>query len=193
MLRYIFILFFFTINSFGYATEQIKDQMIYNGKTYYIQNVFLNKTLLSNYVYENFLTNNYFNTALWRGYMATYEIVNNKVVLEDIKINAYHGVLPEEKILGTFYIVNAEIVADITKAAETDDLNDTINYALINDIIHAEMKISSELLEHVAGRIIRKIKSEFAQVQKVKVKITKTKPPMKGEMKGVSVEFEENF
>ena len=119
--------------------------------------------------------------------------MSSKIILEDIKIYAYHGVLPEEKILGTYYIVNAEIVADITKAAETDDLNDTINYALINDIIHAEMKISSELLEHVAGRIIRKIKSEFAQVQKVKVKITKTKPPMKGEMKGVSVEFEENF
>ncbi len=66
--------------------------------------------------------------------------------------------MPEEKILGTYYIVNAEIVADITKAAETDDLNDTINYALINDIIHVEMKISSELLEHVAGRVTYKNK-----------------------------------
>ena len=121
------------------------------------------------------------------------KLISSKILLEDIKIYAYHGVLPEEKILGTFYIVNAEIVADITKANETDDLNDTINYALINDIIHAEMKISSELLEHVAGRIIRKIKLEFTQIQNVKMKITKTKPPMKGEMKGVSVEFEENF
>ena len=119
--------------------------------------------------------------------------MSSKIILENIKIYAYHGVLPEEKILGTYYIVNAEIVADITKAAETDDLNDTINYALINDIIHAEMKIPSELLEYVAGRIIRKIKLEFPQIQNVKMKITKTKPPMKGEMKGVSVEFEENF
>ena len=119
--------------------------------------------------------------------------MTSKIILENIKMYAYHGVLPEEKILGTYYIVHAEIVADISKAAETDNLNDTINYALINDIIHAEMKIPSELLEHVAGRIIRKIKSEFTQVKKVKVKITKTKPPMKGEMKGVSVEFEENF
>ena len=45
--------------------------------------------------------------------------MKSKILLEDIKIYAYHGVLPEEKILGTFYIVNAEIVADITKAAET--------------------------------------------------------------------------
>ena len=119
--------------------------------------------------------------------------MSSKIILENINIYAYHCIFTEEKKLGTYYIVNTEIVADITKAAETDDLNDTINYALINDIIHVEMKISSELLEHVAGRIIKKIKSEFPQVQKVKVKITKTKPPMKGEMKGVSVEFEENF
>ena len=119
--------------------------------------------------------------------------MSSKIKLENIKIHAFHGVLPEEKILGTYYILNLTIKADVCKAAETDDLKDTINYAEINDIIHAEMKIPSELLEHVAGRIIRKIKSEFAQVQKVKVKITKTKPPMKGEMKGVSVEFEENF
>jgi hypothetical protein len=43
--------------------------------------------------------------------------MKSKILLEDIKIYAYHGVLPEEKILGTYYIVNAEIVADISKAA----------------------------------------------------------------------------
>jgi len=119
--------------------------------------------------------------------------MTSKILLEDIKIYAYHGVLPEEKILGTYYIINAEIVADITKATETDNLNDTINYALINDIIHEEMEILSHLLEHVAGRIIRKIKSEFPQVQKIKIKITKTRPPLRAEMKGASVEIEEIF
>ena len=119
--------------------------------------------------------------------------MSSKIILENIKIYAYHGVLPEEKILGTYYVLNVEIKADLWKAAKTDHLDDTINYAEINEIIHEEMKMPSELLEHVAGRIIRKIKSEFTQVQKVKVKITKTKPPMKGEMKGVSIEFEENF
>jgi dihydroneopterin aldolase len=47
------------------------------------------------------------------------------------------------------------------KAAESDDLNDTISYADINDIIHQEMKIKSKLLEHVAGRIISKFMTAF--------------------------------
>lgn len=119
--------------------------------------------------------------------------MSSKIKLENIKIHAFHGVLPEEKILGTYYILNLSIKADLWKAAETDDLNDTINYAEINDIIHEEMKIPSELLERVAGRIIEKIGLKFPQITSIKIKITKTKPPMKGEMDGVSIELKKNF
>ncbi|MCV5004877.1 dihydroneopterin aldolase, partial [Escherichia coli] len=80
------------------------------------------------------------------------------------KIYAYHGVLPEENILGTYYLINAEIHADLWKAAESDDLNDTINYAMVNDIIHEEMKIPSQLLEHVIGRIMSRIAETFRQI-----------------------------
>ena len=113
-----------------------------------------------------------------------------KIYLENLKIYAYHGVLPEETIIGTYYIVNVEIHADLWKAVGTDDLNDTINYAEINDIIHAEMKIPSKLMEHVAGRIMKKIHTKFPQISFTKIKITKTNPPMPGEMDGVSVEIE---
>lgn len=119
--------------------------------------------------------------------------MTSKILLEDIKIFAYHGVLPEESIIGTYYLVNVEIHADIWKATKSDDLNDTISYAEINEIIHGEMKIPSKLLEHVAGRIIEKINSEFPQITYIRIRITKTNPPMKGEIKGASIEFERNF
>lgn len=119
--------------------------------------------------------------------------MTSKIIFENLKTYAFHGVLPEEKILGTYYILNVEIHADLQKAAESDDLKDTINYAEINDILHAEMAISSKLLEHVSGRIIKKIKNNFPQIAFIKVKLTKTNPPMKGEMDGVSVEIESNF
>lgn len=100
--------------------------------------------------------------------------MSSKIKLENIKIHAFHGVLPEEKILGTYYILNLTIKTDFWKATETDDLNDTISYAEINDIIHEEMKIPSELLERVAGRIIEKINEKFPQITSIKIKITKT-------------------
>ncbi|PWN70148.1 dihydroneopterin aldolase [Chryseobacterium phosphatilyticum] len=117
----------------------------------------------------------------------------SKIYLEDVKIYAYHGVLPEENIIGTYYIINAELHTDLWKASESDDLNDTISYADINDIIHQEMNIKSKLLEHVAGRMISKINESFPQVDYIKLKITKTAPPMQGEMKGASIELEKSF
>ncbi|MBE4947406.1 dihydroneopterin aldolase [Chryseobacterium culicis] len=117
----------------------------------------------------------------------------SKIYLEEVKIYAYHGVLPEENIIGTYYIINAELHTDLWKAATSDDLNDTISYADINDILHQEMKIKSKLLEHAAGRIIKKIHDRFPQVDYIKLKITKTAPPMQGEMKGASVELEKSF
>lgn len=113
-----------------------------------------------------------------------------KIIIENLKIYAYHGVLPEETIIGTYYVINAEIHADIWQATQTDNLEDTINYAQINDIIHTEMAIPSKLLENIGGRIIRKIKEKFPQISKIKIKITKMRPPMNGEMDGVSIELE---
>ena len=115
--------------------------------------------------------------------------MKSKIILEDIKIYAYHGVLPEEAMIGNHYLVNLEVHADLEKASQSDDLNDTINYAEISDIIHQEMAIRSELLEHVIGRIIHKIENQFPQMTFIKIRLTKTIPPMPGEMKGVSLEF----
>lgn len=117
----------------------------------------------------------------------------SKIFLENVKIYAYHGVLPEENIIGTSYILNAELHTDLWKAAASDDLNDTISYAAINDIIHKEMEIKSKLLEHVAGRIIFSLHDAFPQIDYIRLKITKTAPPMKGEMQGASIELERSF
>lgn len=119
--------------------------------------------------------------------------MTSKILIENLKIFAFHGVLPEEKILGTYYILNVEIHADLWKAAESDDLKDTINYAEINDILHDEMAFPSQLLEHVIGRIIHNLKLKFPQISFIKVKLTKTNPPMKGEMEGVSVQMQKEF
>ncbi|MNO05408.1 hypothetical protein D3C81_2267800 [compost metagenome] len=55
------------------------------------------------------------------------------------------------------------------------------------------MKIPSKLMEHAAGRMMTKIKITFPQITFISVKMTKTSPPMQGEMDGVSVYFEKKF
>ncbi len=119
--------------------------------------------------------------------------MTSKILLENLKIYAYHGVLPEETLTGTYYLINVEVHADLWKASESDDLAHTVNYAEINSLIHEEMKVPSQLLEHVIGRIITRLQREFQQLTYVRVKLTKTNPPMEGEMDGVSVEMEKSF
>ena len=119
--------------------------------------------------------------------------MKSKIILEDIKIYAYHGVLPEEAIIGNHYLVNLEVHSDLEKASQSDDLKDTINYAEINEIIYQEMEIRSQLLEHVIGRIINKIEKQFPEITFIKIKLTKKIPPMRGEIKGVSLEFEKEI
>jgi len=119
--------------------------------------------------------------------------MKSKIILEDIKIYAYHGVLKEEAIIGNHYVVNLEVHSDLEKASQSDDLDDTINYAEINEIVHQEMAVRSQLLEHVIGRIITKIENQFPKITFIKIKLTKTIPPMPGEMKGVSLEFEKEI
>ncbi len=117
----------------------------------------------------------------------------SRILIEDLKIFAKHGVIQEENVVGTYYLVNVEIEANIWKASQTDALEDTINYAEINEIIHQEMTIPSKLLEHVIGRIFSKLEQKFPQITTMKIKLTKVSPPMRGEMKGVSIEMEKRM
>lgn len=118
------------------------------------------------------------------------EILKTKIVLSDIKIYAYHGVLPEENLIGSYYLVSLEVDVDFKSATETDKLEDTVSYAELNEIIHEEMDTPSQLIEHVGGRIYHRIRKQFPTVSTLKVSITKLNPPMKGECGGATIIIE---
>ena len=78
---------------------------------------------------------------------------SSTIELKDVRLYAYHGVLEQERRVGGEYSVSLRVHYNISKAMESDDVNDTLNYALLLDIIKEEMAQPSDLLEHVAGRI----------------------------------------
>ncbi len=111
----------------------------------------------------------------------------HQIIVEGINIYAYHGCLEEEGKIGCHYIVNVTMQTDFTTAAATDDLNETIDYVTVYQTVKQEMAIRSKLLEHVAQRIINRLKHDFKEVQKIEVKVTKLNPPMNGNVDRVSV------
>ena len=51
------------------------------------------------------------------------------------------------------------------------------------------MDVPSKLLEHVAGRIVRKIQEQFPKVSSISLKITKKNPPMGADCDGAGVDL----
>lgn len=108
--------------------------------------------------------------------------METRIELKNIRFYAYHGVLDEERKRGNTFLVDVVLTAPLEKATETDDLNDTINYALVYELIQSEMRIPSQLLEHVAGRILRAMKKAFPTLTAVDLKLTKLNPPIEGDV-----------
>ncbi len=113
--------------------------------------------------------------------------IKSYIHLQDIKIYAYHGVLEQEKQTGNYFIIDLKIYLDLHRAALSDSLDDTVSYAEIYSIVKEEMDIPAHLLEHVAGRIVLRIKKEFPSIHKVKIKLSKLNPPVGGEVEKASV------
>lgn len=111
----------------------------------------------------------------------------HKIVVEGIKVYAYHGCLPEEGLIGTNYMVDVTMETDFTIAAETDDLTQTIDYVVVYEVVKKQMAIRSKLIEQVGQRIVNELKSTLSGLKKIEVKVTKLNPPMNGNVERVSI------
>ena len=109
------------------------------------------------------------------------------IELKEMTFHAYHGVLEQEKKVGNTFIINLKIHFDFQKAILTDNLNDTINYASVYEFVKQEMAISSQLIEHVAGRIIQRLQEEFPIIEKIEIRLAKKNPPFGGDIKEAAV------
>lgn len=110
----------------------------------------------------------------------TYMNKIGKIELEGMEFKAYHGCLEQEKVRGNQFVVDFEGELDLSAAAESDNLNDTLNYADIYEIVAYEMSIPSELLENVAGRIMKSIEKSYPQLVRFSVRVSKKRPPVEG-------------
>ncbi|MDE6485307.1 MAG: dihydroneopterin aldolase [Duncaniella sp.] len=112
------------------------------------------------------------------------------VEVNGLKIHAFHGVMPEERVTGNLYTVDLSVEYPFEEAMMSDNLNGTINYASLCDIIRQEMTVPSDLLEHVAGRIISSLRKEFPKCRSGKIRIAKTVPPIDAVLDSCAVSVE---
>ena len=113
--------------------------------------------------------------------------VKSSIKIQNLRLYAYHGVMPMEQKVGGEFSVSVEAWTSLEKAAKSDRVEDTVNYAELYQIVVREMKQPSKLLENAAWRIAQAILSEFAEIHAVEVQLTKLNPPMGAQCDGAGV------
>jgi dihydroneopterin aldolase len=109
------------------------------------------------------------------------------IKLTNIRTFSYHGCLEEEAKIGSNYRIDLTIKTNLKPSAQTDELNDTVDYVDLNKIVVEEMAIRAKLLEHVAQRILDRVLKELLPVLKIKIEVTKLNPPIGGDVEGVTI------
>jgi 7,8-dihydroneopterin aldolase/epimerase/oxygenase len=111
--------------------------------------------------------------------------------LRELQFFGYHGVLPEENVLGQRFRATVSLAVDIHKAGQTDELEDTVSYVGVYNICKEVIEGKPfKLIEAVAETIATRILDVYnGQVFGCRVEIIKPDPPIPGHYKEVAVEI----
>ena len=116
------------------------------------------------------------------------ELRSGYVFLQDVRFRAFHGVFSQERQVGNDYILNLRVGYPLGMAMVSDDVEDTLNYAALYELVRREMQQPSQLLEHVAARIADAICTAFPHATSIDLTLTKQNPPMGADCQGAGVE-----
>ena len=112
-----------------------------------------------------------------------------KIIIKNLNLFGYHGVKESEKEDGQNFCFNIEILLGASDFPDTDDLEDTLNYSGVIELIkNINSSRSFNLLETLSRTIADRIMEISSIVEKVTVKIEKTSPPIKENLESVGVE-----
>ncbi len=115
----------------------------------------------------------------------------DKIIIDSLKIFAYHGVNPEETAMGQWFVLDIEAWADLTNACCTDELYDTVSYAdIIKTVRTAMTEKNCKLLEHAAQRTADAIFAKHEKIQRIRLRLRKPDAPIKADFSFVAVEIE---
>lgn len=99
------------------------------------------------------------------------------ISLNNVRFRAYHGLYPEERQKGNDFVVNME-VSYLPKQTMISELEETIDYAVLFDIINTSMQKPVDLLETLVQGIVLAVHEKFPQVKRITVSVEKLNPPI---------------
>ena len=123
----------------------------------------------------------------------------DQILLRGMRFYGYHGVLPEEREQGQPFEVDLEVEANLSRARETDRLEETVDYRLLYRAVQEVVEGQPvNLLEHLAQRILDRVQAALEQVPalepgSIRVRVRKPQAPLGGPLQYVQVEVERSL
>ena len=112
--------------------------------------------------------------------------------IEGLVVYANHGVLPEENRLGQKFIISAKLFGNLNDAKTKDDVNKTVNYAKVCELLEkVTVEKSYNLIEALANNLARKVLEEYELLDKVEITVKKPSAPIRQALDMVSVTVSE--
>lgn len=114
----------------------------------------------------------------------------DKILIRNLKIYAYHGVHGYEKENGQNFIFDIDAFVDVSKACESDNVEDTVSYS---EIIYEVTKIFTadkyDLLEKAVQTVADGLFEKFDKIHSLRIFLKKPEAPIKADFEYVGVEI----
>lgn len=115
----------------------------------------------------------------------------DRIDITGLEVFAHHGVYEEEQMLGQKFIVDASFWLDMSKAAEEDELSETVNYGSVARQITAVMQRENhQLLERAAEVTAQAVLDSDERIRRIRLKLSKPWAPIGLPLDAVSVEVD---
>lgn len=107
-----------------------------------------------------------------------------------MEFHAFHGCYELERKVGNRFTVDLEVVAELGRVAQDDDVTQAVNYLTVYELVREQMALTQRTVERVAQNIIGAVRGRFPQVASVRCTVSKLAPPLGGKIRRVSVTLE---
>jgi len=114
--------------------------------------------------------------------------MSDQIVLTGIHGFGYHGLFEQERKDGQDFFVDLTLSVDLKAGSQSDSIADTVNYAVIIDLVVEEITSNPvNLIEKLAARIAERVLNQHMKVSSVTVTVHKPQAPVAAQLKDIAV------
>jgi 7,8-dihydroneopterin aldolase/epimerase/oxygenase len=114
--------------------------------------------------------------------------MSDRIFIKGLSLHAYHGVMAHEAKVGQSFSIDMELTIDLSDAARSDKVKDTVSYDKVVECASAAfMAQRFRLIEAAAGSVADAVLAAFPRVRAIAVTIHKPHAPIAANFADVGV------